>query len=179
MSLGIAIALLGLGLVFIVAEVLFPSFGILTLLASVCVITSVAMAFARSTGTGVQFLICVSVAVPAAILLGLKVLPRSPFGRYMVARGLSFGSTSATDERDVALLGREGTTESPLMPTGIARFDGRRVDVISRGEPLEAGRRVRVLEVRGNRVVVGPIAPDTPAPSTTTPPPPPESRPPA
>jgi membrane-bound serine protease (ClpP class) len=41
-----------------------------------------------------------------------------------------------------------------LRPAGIARIDGRRVDVVSRGEMIESGSPVRVLSVEGNRVVV-------------------------
>jgi membrane-bound ClpP family serine protease len=153
-SLALAIGLLGLGLAFIVAEVLFPSLGVLTLLASVCVIGSLAVAFGISTDTGVSFLVAVAAAVPAAIVLGLKVFPRSPLGKRMVAAGLSFGSTRATDARDVSLEGKRGVVESSLRPTGIARFEGRRVDVVTRGEMIESGAPVRVVEVRGNRVVV-------------------------
>ena len=43
---------------------------------------------------------------------------------------------------------------SANRPTAGAAFEGRRVDVMSRGEPIEPGSRVRVIEVEGNRVVV-------------------------
>ena len=59
-----------------------------------------------------------------------------------------------TDERDLDLVGREGEAVSDLRPAGFARIAGRRVDVVSRGESIEAGATVRVLEVSGNRVVV-------------------------
>ena len=49
------------------------------------------------------------------------------------------------------------TVESALRPTGIARIDGRRVDVVTRGEQLEPGTRVRVVEVSGNRLVVAAV----------------------
>lgn len=154
MSLVVPILLLGLGLGLIVAEVFFPSLGMLSLLAAVALIAAVASAFAIDTGLGVNFLIAVALSVPATIVVGLKLLPRSPIGKKMIAGGLSFEASAATDERDVALVGAEGVVESVLRPAGLARIEGRRVDVVSRGEMIPAGTPVRVLEVSGNRVVV-------------------------
>lgn len=154
MSLAVAILLLGLGLALIVAEVLFPSFGVLSLLASVSIIASLAAAFGIDTTTGINFLIAVALLVPAAILGGLRLFPKSPMGKHMVADGLSFEAQAATDDRDLALVGATGSVETDLRPAGTARLDGRRVDVVSRGELIEAGEAIRVIEVSGNRVVV-------------------------
>ena len=95
------ILLLGLGLAFVVAEVLFPSFGVLSVLATLSIVAAVAMAFKESTQTGIQFLVAVVILVPSMIMLGLKVFPRSPIGKKMVASGLSFESEKATDPRDL------------------------------------------------------------------------------
>ena len=157
MSLALAVGLLGLGLALIVAEVLFPSLGLLSLLATAALLAAVLVAFGESSATGVKFLVAAALLVPAAILLGLKLFPSSPMGRYMVSPGLSFEGEAATDARDRAAIGRDGTVESALRPTGIARIDGRRVDVVTRGELLEPGTRVRVVVVSGNRLIVAAI----------------------
>ena len=154
MSFVAPILLLGVGLALVVAEILFPSLGLLSFLAVAAIIGSVALAFGISTAVGIQFLVAVAVLVPAMIMLGLKLFPRSPFGKHMVVGGLSFDATHATDARDLELVGKQGVAEAPLRPAGIARIDGRRVDVVSRGELIENGTPVRVIEVRGNRVVV-------------------------
>jgi membrane-bound serine protease (ClpP class) len=75
-------------------------------------------------------------------------------GRKLTARGFSFEDGRAVDRRDADLGDRTGVVESDLRPAGIARIDGRRVDVVSRGEPIEAGARIVVVEVSGNRVIV-------------------------
>ncbi len=149
-----AILLLGLGLALVIAEVLIPSFGALSVLATLSIVGAIALAFAESTQTGVRFLVATALMLPATILFALKVLPRSPFGRKMVARGLSFESVPTTDPRDMLPIGTEGTVEAPCRPAGMARFSGRRVDVVTRGDWIESGERVRVAEVEGNRVVV-------------------------
>ncbi len=154
-----AILLLGLGLALVVAEVLFPSFGILSVLATVAIVAAVALAFRESNQAGVRFLVATAVLVPAMILLGLKVLPHSPLGKYMVASGLSFESEAATDPRDLELVGAEGVVEADCRPAGMARLLGRRVDVVTRGEWIEAGKPVKVVEVQGNRVVIVRVSP--------------------
>lgn len=150
----LAVALLGLGLVLLVGELLFPTVGALGIAAALSILGAIAAAFHEGTQTGVVFLVATAVLVPAAIVLGMKLLPHSPFGKHLVARGASFSNAAAVDLRDRELLGKEGVAENLLRPIGTALIEGRRVDVQSRGEPIEAGSRVRVIEVEGNRVVV-------------------------
>jgi len=52
------------------------------------------------------------------------------------------------------LVGRTGTTATPLMPSGKARFGDELLDVIADGEAIDRGQTVVVVEVRGNRVLV-------------------------
>lgn len=155
----LAVVLLGVGLLLIVAEVMFPSFGILGVLATGCVLGAVATAFAESTDLGVNFLIATALLVPGTILIGLKLLPHSPVAKHLVVGGFTFEDGAAIDRRDAELLGAEGTVEAPLRPAGIARLAGRRVDVVTRGEAVGAGERVRVIELQGNRVVVARVEP--------------------
>jgi membrane-bound serine protease (ClpP class) len=143
-----------LGLALIVAEILFPSLGILGVGAAVAIIAAISVAFAKDNALGVNFLIATALAVPLTLWLGVKLIPLSPLRRVLVNEGATFQDAAAVDLRDRALLGREGVLESLCRPAGTAYFEGRRVDVVSRGESIEAGARVRVIEVEGNRVVV-------------------------
>ncbi len=61
------------------------------------------------------------------------------------------------DYRD--LLHQEGTACTPMRPSGKAEFGERMVDVLSDGEAIEIGTRVRVVEVAGNRVLVQAVRP--------------------
>ncbi len=149
-----AVLLLGLGLGLVIAEVLFPSFGVLSILATLAIVGAVVLAFRESSVAGYNFLGATLVLLPLSVFLGLKVFPKSPMGKRMVSEGLSFDSEAATDPRDRELVGAEGKLEADCHPAGVARLNGRRVDVVSRGEWIEAGRRVKVVDVQGNRVVI-------------------------
>jgi membrane-bound serine protease (ClpP class) len=167
MSLALPVLLLAAGVLFVFAEIFFVSFGILAVLAAASFIGACVSAFAISTTTGIWFLIAVALLAPAATLLAFHLFPRSPFGKHFVAGGLSFDAQASYDDRDLALVGRSGLAEGPLRPAGIARIGGRRVDVVTRGELIDHGETVEVLEVSGNRVVVG-RAPSPPSPPTST-----------
>lgn len=57
-------------------------------------------------------------------------------------------------ERDTTLLGREGVSLTVLRPAGKGQFGDDLVDVVSEGPFISQGRRIEVIEVTGNRVVV-------------------------
>ena len=52
------------------------------------------------------------------------------------------------------LLDEQGTTTTPLLPAGKARFGDALVDVLAEGDAVEAGERVVVVDVQGNVVKV-------------------------
>jgi membrane-bound serine protease (ClpP class) len=61
-------------------------------------------------------------------------------------------------ERDQSLIGRQGTAMTVLRPAGKAQIGNEFVDVVSEGPFISAGRKIEVLSVSGNRVVVREIA---------------------
>jgi membrane-bound serine protease (ClpP class) len=80
-------------------------------------------------------------------------------GRRLVLDTVLGGPTTAAPEPpgDQRWLGQRGTTTSPLRPAGVAEFDGERIDVVSRGEYVDAGEPIEVVRVEGNRIVVRPV----------------------
>jgi membrane-bound serine protease (ClpP class) len=55
---------------------------------------------------------------------------------------------------DGITVGDWGTAYSPLRPSGLATFGEEMVDVVADGSFVDKGQQIRVIEVRGNRVVV-------------------------
>ena len=49
---------------------------------------------------------------------------------------------------------QEGITSSVLRPTGIADFDGVRLNVSSEGDFIAAGTKVRIIKVEGAKILV-------------------------
>lgn len=148
--------LLGLGLVFVLLEVFFPSFGILGTIAAGCIIAGGVLAF-RAEGILATYLVLAFVLVPVVALVGLKVLPMTPMGKRLMLDGSTFAASESAAGSGQGLLeymGRSGVAQTPLRPSGKATFDGRRLDVVTRGELVDSGSRVKVIRVEGNRVFV-------------------------
>jgi len=97
-----------------------------------------------------------AICAPVVLFFAFRLLPRTPFGRKIMLEAPAHAEV-VTGEL-AALLHKEGIALSPLRPAGFARIDGRRVDVVTRGEMLDKDCPVRVVEVQGNRVVVAHLA---------------------
>jgi len=155
-SVGLVVLLVVLGLAFIFLEVIFVTFGALGFGAAACLIGALFVAFQESVGFGVGMSIFEAFAAPTMIWLSFKILPKTPFGRRLILTGPpTDGKAASVDHRLDDLVGKTGTTLSALRPAGFARIADRKVDVVTRGEMIGSGLEVVVLQVSGNRVVVG------------------------
>ncbi|MCA8976587.1 MAG: hypothetical protein KDC98_17835, partial [Planctomycetes bacterium] len=154
-SVGLVLLLGIAGLALLVAEVFFVSFGVIAVLSGVSLISAVFFAFQESNSFGVSVLVTEAVAAPIVVGMAFKVLPHTPFGRRLILTGpVTQGSAGAADAGLGELLNKSGVTLSDLRPAGFARIEGRKVDVVTRGEMIEAGTPILVLDVTANRVVV-------------------------
>jgi len=147
------VVLLLAGLTLVGAEIFVPG-GILGAIGGIALVLSIIVAFnafGPVLGSYIAFAIIVLVGV--AIVLWIRFFPKTAIGRKMtVSRDLA--SSKATDEELTDLEGKSGRSVSDLRPSGFATIEGKRVDVISRGEMIASGVDLVVIEVEGNRVVV-------------------------
>jgi membrane-bound serine protease (ClpP class) len=96
-------------------------------------------------------------------LLLARYLPKIPVaGRLVLSapqKSISQnyqGSTTDVTDSFISLVkvGQKGISISQLHPAGKAGFGDRRIDVVSRGELIEADRQIMVVLIEGNRIVV-------------------------
>jgi len=141
------------GLAVLVAEVLLPSGGILSVIAAGLFGYSIYLAFATiSFDAGMTLILADIIILPIVALAGLRLLGRSPLALKASLRK-SDGVVSY-DEKLSGLLGMEGVAVTNLRPSGTARIDNRRIDVVTRGDYIEKGEAVEVVRVEGSRVIV-------------------------
>ena len=149
--LAVLLQLLAAGV--LIAEVIIPSGGLLGLLAAGLLGYSLYSVFTEvSVNTGYLFLVADVVALPFIIIMGLKMLARSP-ATLKTELSTGAGVTSQSDEL-VGFLGKTGVAETTLRPSGIALIDGCRLDVVSRGEYIDRGTGIVVAAVTGNQIIV-------------------------
>ncbi len=163
------LALFAVGLGLLVIEVIaIPGFGLVGLVGVGLMLGSVVVTQMGDFQLWSVDEIVVIVARLSASMIGafvlslvmLRSLPRmAAFNRLILHAETrsSEGYVSSSRERDDELLGKEGVTVSELRPAGIALIDGRRVDVVTDGDFVDAQQSIKVVEARGNRVVVRPF----------------------
>lgn len=155
-----AALLLLLGLILLVAEVFIPSGGVFGVLSVLSITSGIVMAFYhRGLEAGVVFLIITAVVVPIALTSAFRWWPHTPMGRRLLLdapRGDEVLPDTPQRRALRQLVGRFGVAKTVMLPSGAIEVGGLSIDAISEGMPIEAGQRVRVIEVRGNRVVVRP-----------------------
>ncbi len=79
------------------------------------------------------------------------------FPRSRIGKGLSLAdSTAAYKAHDTMAppVGAIGEAISTLRPSGIARFDGKRFDVVADGEWIDAGASIRIASISGGHISV-------------------------
>jgi membrane-bound serine protease (ClpP class) len=98
----------------------------------------------------------------AAIIIGLlaKYLPQSTFfGGLVLATSQRAGASLPLGKSEYTRLGKgdEGVARSILRPSGKAEFQGELYDVLTGGQFVDPGTRVRVVAVEGARILVEPV----------------------
>ena len=154
-----------------------PGFGVMGGLGAVLVLASIILALPPSymepgTGGGVAWdALARSLAVTAVVMVAFvisalalaRLLPQMPLLKRLVLSDTSVSDGSsraaAASQEKTSRLGETGRTTTMLRPAGKARLGNRLVDVVTDGEFLAAGTAIRVVAIRGNRIVVAP-APD-------------------
>jgi membrane-bound serine protease (ClpP class) len=152
--LGLAILLFFLGLLLVILEIFFPSFGVLSLCAAGSFILAVILAFQESSIAGFTFIGCTVIALPILLRFGFRILPRTSVGKRIVLANPPSRVEEPAKGPDERLVGAEGEALSELRPAGTIQVGDRRLDAVTEGEYIEPGQRVRVIEQEGNRLVV-------------------------
>jgi membrane-bound serine protease (ClpP class) len=150
MILALIIVLMAAGMVLLFLEVaIIPGFGVAGVSAILCLLGGAAVAwlnYGAAWGMG-------SVILSGGLSIALiAVAPRTRAGRELVLKDAITAQIGASSS--AAAPGKLGVTLTPLRPSGAAEIEGRRVDVVTDGQFVDAGARVRVVAVQGARVVV-------------------------
>ena len=156
-----AALLLLVGMTLVLLEIFVPTAGVLGFLSVTAILSGIGLAFYNGGLTvGFGFLFTTAIMLPIVLTLAFRWFPETPIGRRLLPH-LPTSDEVLPDnpERRVlrGLLGKVGQAKSRMLPAGAIVVEGRIIDAISEGMPIEAGENVRVIEVRGSRVVVRPL----------------------
>jgi membrane-bound ClpP family serine protease len=155
-----AIALLLLGLVFLVLEFFIPSGGALGVVCALSFLAAIVVGFIAGPWTGAIILLAVCLIVPTSVAAAVGWWPETPIGKLMLV-----GRPRTADEvlpetmayrglKD--LVGRRGQAKGLMVPSGSVLIDGKTYDAVSEGMAIEPHQPIIVVSVSTQRLIVRP-----------------------
>jgi len=141
------------GILVIIAEIIIPSGGILSILATGLFGYSLYLVFTNiSASAGMVFVLADFFIVPILVYFGIKFLAKSPVTLLTKLSKEDGVTVQSPDQND--FLGSLGLAITDLRPSGVARIKDERLDVVTRGEYLENQTEIIVIAIRGNQIIV-------------------------
>jgi membrane-bound ClpP family serine protease len=141
------------GILVIIAEIILPSGGILSILATGLFGYSLYLVFVHiSSSVGVAFIIADLILIPVLVYFGIQFLAKSPVTLRKRLSKQDGVTSQSLDQNDY--LGKVGLAITNLRPSGVATIDEQRLDVVTRGEYIEKQTEIIVIAVRGNQIIV-------------------------
>jgi len=167
----IDLLLIAIGLTLIAVELfLIPGFGVFGISGIACVVVGFYLSltyhdfnipqysweFDRLYDAGVSVVLA-SVFLSILGVATWKLLPYTPiYSRLVLAneQAVGDGFVVPTEGGLQSLVGLEGSSTSPLRPSGRGRFGGNTYRVVTRGDFVESGTPIVIVEEEGTRYVV-------------------------
>ena len=147
--------LIGIGL--LILEAFMPGFGAAGVTGVVLeIITLVMTWFEHGPVATLIMLLIVLLVLAIAISTSLRSITSGRLSKSSLVHSETENNEEGyRSTQDLAVfMGKEGTASSVLRPTGIADFDGVRLNVSSEGDFIAAGTRVRIIKVEGAKILV-------------------------
>ena len=147
--------LIGIGL--LILEAFMPGFGAPGITGIVLeIVTLVLTWFEHGPIATLAMLLIVLLVLAIAISTGLRSITTGRLSKSSLVHQETESNEDgyrSTQDLDV-FMDKEGVASSVLRPTGIADFDGVRLNVSSEGDFIPAGTRVRIIKVEGAKILV-------------------------
>jgi membrane-bound ClpP family serine protease len=151
------LGLLLLGFFFLTLEFFVPSSGILGVLATLCIVGSLVMAFRVGLGAFTFVLLTVIVVVPSSLIAAARYWPDTPIGRRIVIRPPQEEEVLPESSGSLKkLIGQRGKAKSDMLPSGAVVIQGRTYDAIGDGMAINAGQPIIVTGLDMQVLIVRP-----------------------
>jgi len=160
----ILLVIVGLGI--IASEIFIPSAGLLSLIAAGCFCASVFCAWKAWYEPGHlaifwTYVVLMVIGIPAFIGTGVYLLPRTALGNRLLAAPQDLESLTPFQEEEQRLselINEQGKALTLFSPGGMVQIGTEKFHAESEGVMVEAQTEVVVIGVKGNRLVVRPVA---------------------
>lgn len=160
------------GFVLLLVEVIFfPTYGLIGVVGSILILWALLSSMTEHLPNADWHLTIAAFSKPLikivytivgtfiGVLIIGRYFPRTGiFNKIALPQTTSAASGYTANPANTELVGSIGTTETDLHPAGTGIFNKQRLDIISHGEYIQSGQKVRICEAHGNRLVVEAIS---------------------
>ena len=154
-GISFAIFLFILCAILLVLEIFIPSFGLLTVLALLCLAGGIALFFQISAAVGWVGVWTAVVLIPVVWIIVYKLLPKTRLGQVLELRKVQDALPGIPDQDKLkSLVGQTGIVLTPCRPVGTCEFEDNKVACVSESDFLQKDTSVKVIHVEGNKVIV-------------------------
>ncbi|MCE5279276.1 MAG: NfeD family protein [Planctomycetaceae bacterium] len=145
-----------LAIVLMTFELITPSMGLLTIMASIAAAVAVWQAFTLGNLAGVLVLLGLLGFGGLYLWVFVKVLPNTRVGNWLYLKNVKVSAGEGTPDAAAfeSMVGKTGLAETMLRPSGAVRIDGHRVFARSESGIIGKGSTIKVIKADGSDVVV-------------------------
>ena len=148
---------LAVGLVMLVLEMFTPGVGVSGAVGVLALIAVGVMQIGwGSPKIGLLIVAIVLILILLALFWFIRSFQKGRMSKSFLVLGENIDSvsSSAGDRENIALVGSTGVSITPLRPSGIGEFAGRRMDVMTAGDFIPAGASIKIVSAAGLQVLV-------------------------
>lgn len=146
------ISLALIGILLLIFEAFIPGFGIFGVGGVIAMGASIFLAV-PSEELAWRYLMWTAIAFMVAMVGIIRAISKRGLGKALTLEDSAKNWQAARADLS-ALVGKEGTSLTVLRPAGTAEFGDQKVDVVTEGDFVAVGHRVKIIRVEGTRVVV-------------------------
>lgn len=142
------------GMVLVIIEMFHPGFGAPGITGLILLVAGVVL-IARNLLEAFILIIIIIAVLGTALALVLKSATKGHLSKTLILNTelKKEAGFVGTEDLDI-FLGKEGSAMTVLRPSGTGDFDDVKLDVVTQGEFISMGSRIKVIKVEGRRIVV-------------------------
>lgn len=142
------------GLIFLIIEMFSPGFGVSGGIGLVLLIIGILITASTPLEALVMIILLLAI-LGLALTVILHSTTKGKLSKTLILNEKLNKESGYIGTEDLEyFVGKEGIAVTTLRPAGIAEFDGVKLDVVSEGEYILNGTRVKITKVAGRRIVV-------------------------
>lgn len=142
------------GFILVVVEMFHPGFGAPGITGGILLVLGVILSATSFLEAFIMIIIILAI-LGVALTIVLQSVVKGRLPKNLILQNTQKKEEGYTGTEDLKyFLEKEGTTLTVLRPSGLADFQGVKLDVVSEGDFISKDVKVKIVKVEGRRIVV-------------------------